>query len=365
MLTRRLRTIAVLLAAVGCVAAAAIVFRGGEPGGRVGVSTHLGFAREQPRPQLRRIHAGGVGWIREDFPWDAIEPEPGRWDWSATDALMAAAAQEDVRVLAVLAYSARWASSDPGGEGNIYFPPRDSGAYADFAAGVADRYGPDGRFWRANPELPERPLAAIELWNEPWGRFFWKPEPDPARYAALASRAIRAVREVAPDIDLLVSADLLQVRGDGAARPWLDALLDAAPELADAADGFTVHPYPSPRDAGPDDTPNDPRYGFGRVRRVHEILRTRGADRPIWITEIGWTTATGVDDAVSEERQAAYVARALDRSLDEWDDFVERVFVYSWDRSSGMPGDREGNYGLRRADDTVKPAWNEITARAG
>lgn len=364
----RLRRILVLVAAVGCAAVAALVsvlVFAGDSGGRIGVSTHLGFAGEPPREQLRRIHAGGVSWIREDFPWDAIEPEPGRWDWSRTDALMAAAAAEGVRVLAILAYSAGWASSDPSGGADVHHPPRDDAAYSRYAAAVAGRYGAGGRFWQANPNLPELPLAAVELWNEPWGYFFWKPDPDPARYAGLARAAARAVRAVAPDVDLLLPADLLQVRADGDARPWLTAMLDAAPELARVADGFTVHPYPSPRDAGPDDVPDDPRYAFARVSRVRELLRARGATAPIWITEVGWTTAPAVADAVSEERQAAYVGRAIDRALDDWGEFVERIFIYSWDRSTGGPGDREGNYGLRRTDGTFKPAWDEITTRAG
>jgi hypothetical protein len=36
--------------------------------------------------------------------------------------------------------------------------------------------------------------------------------------------------------------------------------------------------------------------------------------------------------------------------------------VYSWDRSTGASGDREGNYGLQRVDGTTKPAWTALTS---
>ena len=114
--------------------------------GRIGYSTHLAFAGD-PGPDLERLHDAGVTWIREDFLWDAIEPQQGRFDWRATDALMAAAAEHELDVLAILGYSARWASSD---RGDVHAPPRDPAAYAAYARAVVERYGKGGRFWRGS-----------------------------------------------------------------------------------------------------------------------------------------------------------------------------------------------------------------------
>src|SRR5688572_24511433 len=104
------------LAAIVVVAAivlAAIVARelraGDDAPGRIGLNTHLQAAGDPLRPQLAEMRAGGVRWIREDFLWSRIEPQPGRFDWSASDALMAAAAAEGVDVLGILDYSAPWA----------------------------------------------------------------------------------------------------------------------------------------------------------------------------------------------------------------------------------------------------------------
>ena len=166
-----------------------------------------------------------------------------------------------------------------------------------------------------------RPLKAVELWNEPWGHFFWRPEPDPAAYARLARPAAEAVRDAGAGVEVLVSADLRQVRADGAVRPWFAALLDADPGLPALVDGWSVHPYPEPRDQGPGAGPASSPYAFARVEQIRALARRRGAMRPIWITELGWSTSSG-PGGVSEARQAAYLGAALDRALGPWRDFV-------------------------------------------
>jgi hypothetical protein len=342
----------VVVAAVAPVVAFAV--RGEEA--RIGLSTHLQWSGDPIAPQVAALREGGVRWIREDFQWAAIEPRRGRFDWRGTDALMAAAADQEVDVLAILAYSAPWAAT--AGE---HSPPRRIEDYARYARAVVRRYGEDGTFW-ADHEDP-RPLRAVELWNEPWGHFFWEPDPEPAAYARLALGAARAVRAEAPEVDILVPADLLQVRTDGAIAPWFEALLDADAELPELVDGWTVHPYPAPRDRSPADPRVDPRFAFGRVVLVRDIAVRRGVERPIWITELGWSTAPDDEEAVSEREQGRFVARALDRALGAWADFVERIFIYSWDRSGTDPGDLEAHFGVRRKDGSFKPAWREITAR--
>ena len=167
--------------------------------------------------------------------------------------------------------------------------------------------------------------------------------------------------EVAP-LDK-ISADLLQVRSDGAVRPWFTALLEADGGLPDLVDGWTVHPYPSPRAAGPG-ADGDARYSVKRVAEVRAVAERERAVHPIWITEIGWTTATESEEGVSEEEQARYLEETLALAEGPWRDFVARTFVYTWSRSTGAAGDVEGNYGLRRADGSVKPAWRVVREHA-
>lgn len=326
---------------------------------RLGLNTHLVWAPPgSVGPVLAEIRGLGVDLVREELPWRLVEPEQGRFDWRQTDALMEAASRRGIDVLGILAYSAPWASSDPEGDDHRY-PPRDPADYARYAAAVVGRYGPEGSFWRERGELERRPLRAVELWNEPWAHSTWKPDPDPEAYARLVRAAAEAIRAVEPETTIAIAGDLLQVRTDGAVVGWLDELLQVDPTLPRAVDAYSVHPYPDPRTAGPYDDREDPRWDFRRI----ELLREIDDSLPVWITEIGWSTAD-TDDSVSEEVQAEYIEGTIRRAFAEWGDDVERLYVYSFDRDTGDRGDREGNYGLRRADGTLKPAAAQLRRSA-
>src|SRR3954470_21593967 len=133
------RFLLTLVAAVACsmatLAAPALAqTSSGNPyANRFGVCTHLRyFDQSLVRPELQRISASGIKWIREDFSWAQVESTRGVYDWSRTDNLMAAASSADVEVLPILGQSPPWASTDPSGKGDPAFPPKSNVDYAHF-----------------------------------------------------------------------------------------------------------------------------------------------------------------------------------------------------------------------------------------
>jgi hypothetical protein len=326
--------------------------------GRVGVVSNLIFSSEaETARELERVRAGGVQWDREAFYWSLVEPARGRFDWRRSDALMTGASVAGVNVLAVLAFSAPWASSDPSGRGSVYYPPQDPADFARYATAVVQRYGPRGSFWAAQPKLIPRPLQAIEVWNEPWWHGFWAPRADPSGYAALVRTTGAAIRQVAPGVSILVSGDLL---GDGTAGndPWLTQLLDVRPSIAPYVDVWSVHPYPDPKSQGPRGGPIQ--YSYERVPLIAQTVAAAGVRRPIWITEIGWSSASHNSDGVSESTQARYLHDALVEALTTWRGTVARTFVYDWTEDSGRANDLEGHFALLGSDGRSKPAWNTV-----
>ena len=79
-----------------------------------------------------------------------------------------------------------------------------------------------------------------------------------------------------------------------------------------------------------------------------------GANKPIWITEFGWTTEPGNADAVNEATQATYTQQALDLALRQWGSVVEKAFVYYWGESSDS---YTAGYSPLRPDGSAKPLW--------
>jgi hypothetical protein len=316
-------------------------------GGRVGISTStVWLPPAEGYSYLRRARIAGIGWVREDFTWSAIEPARGRFVWSRTDALMRNAASLGMKVLAIATYAPSWAT---GHSGSDKYAPLDPNDYAAFVGAIADRYGRGGRFWRAHPRLAPSPLTAIELWNEPWLTEFWRSGPDPAAYARLVRAAATVVKARHPLMTLLASADLSQT-GDGQA--WLAPLLAADPQLwrSRLVDAWSVHLYCQA--LSPLDTTAPANARFDRLLLTRALAQQAGADKPIWITEFGWNTTPGTPGAVSEDVQAQYEHDALQRALTEWSSFVTRSFVFTWTRPS--PDD---HYNLIRPDGSVRPAW--------
>jgi hypothetical protein len=150
----------------------------------------------------------------------------------------------------------------------------------------------------------------------------------------------------------------LQVRTDGATVTWVDKVLAAQPTLAASIDAYSIHPYPYPRQQGPLVEHSDKRWDYGRVSLIRDLTVAANAAKPMWITEIGWSTAN-TSDSVSESTQAQFLADAMTRAFTEWP-YVAKVFPYTWTKDTTDMTNREAHYGFRRADGSWKPSWAAI-----
>jgi polysaccharide biosynthesis protein PslG len=327
----------------------------------LGVDDHLfNSSVTEIQGEFARIRSGGVSWIREDFSWNVIEPRRGSFNWAPFDRLMEAASRTGMHVLGILDYSAPWASSDPLGRGNPFYPPKDDSDFARYSAAVASRYGSTGEYWKRHPSERKVPLGAVEIWNEPFIYQWWNPAPDPAAYAKMVRSTAPAVRSADPRIRILMSGDLDSLDQFGHYTPWIARLLSKSPGIARLVDGVSVHPYPEPWDLGPYDDGWSIRRSFGRVPLIRQAELAAGIRLPIWITEIGWSTAPDTPHAVSEETQARFLREAVHRSIEDWGAYVPKVFLFAWRRSNGVQGDRSHNYGLLDARGKPKQSWTAI-----
>ena len=255
------------------------------------------------------------GWVREDVQWSRVEPRPGAFDWSWHDTVFERHARKGISIIGVITPAVGWATPEPGDppEGVSFYPP-DPDRYAAFARAVAERYRGVVQAW--------------EIWNEPENPLFWRPNPDPAAYAQLLTKASAAIKAVDPAVVVLsggvVPYDPGFLQGIAAAGAW------------DAFDALAVHPYVDP--AAPESAQID-LVGLTNVRQ----LAARYGDKPIWVTEYGWTTGPCERDLqglTDEEEQANYLVRAavLLRSAG-----AERVLWYT------MKDEEQPCYGLARS----------------
>lgn len=308
----------------------------------------------QEQAEVRRL---GVRWLREDFEWRVASPVPGPFRWQEHDRFMEVVVAGGMRVLPLLLGSPDWAAEEE------LALPGWPGAYAAYVAAFADRYGPGGAFWRGRPAR-QQALAPrwVELWNEPYLEFFSRGGVDAGRYGRMVTAAVRAGRRANPEVRYLVAGEL-EYDADGVRRRWVDDMFAGAPGLADAVDGIAVHPYST---GSPRRRSRDRSLDVRRMDDVRAAFARNGAPgRPMWITEIGWSTCEDPEVCTTPERQAAYVRELLaGLAAREPADRVSAVFLYHLRDFRDRPADdQQGGFGLLDRTGRPKPAY-DVVARA-
>ncbi len=355
------RTIAVLRRQLACQTRYVAGSR--RPGAlHVGVNADTQGWGSQMGARQDAVASSGAKWVREQFDWSVIEPASGQYDWSRYDQLELTAAQRGLTVLPVLMQTPTWAGA------SSTTIPDDPSAYADFVAHVTARYGPGGEFWTAHPELANHAPEYFELWNEPYYPQFSAGRIDPGRYARLVKAAGRAGKAANRQAKFLAASETsVQPTGSSDWVSWTDAMYAAVPDLNDYFDAVAVHPYSKNR------APDAPINGyihdkFQRIATIHDHFKAHGGgDKPLWITEAGWSTcAQRSQDCVSEAEQAAYTSKLFSMVQGTYRDFVGAVFLYrTSDLGPSGSSDAEQNFGLTREDGAPKPAWAALRAAAG
>ncbi|MBV9605435.1 MAG: beta-galactosidase [Solirubrobacterales bacterium] len=309
------------------------------------------------------LSASGTKWLREQFEWSQIEPAPGTFDFSRYDQYMLLTAQRGVHVLPLLFDAPSWA----GAAWNAI--PADPSAYAAFVAAVVGRYGPNGTFWAAHPALAGYAIQTFELWNEPYYDNGDNGDYDPGRYARLVKAAAIAGRQADPAARFLLAAENQSQLVGSDWTWWIGAMYQAVPDLNNYFDGIAVHPYGTnltnlsfPRAGQAYD-------GYDQIRRVQAIHQEfavhNAANKPLWVTEIGWPTCTsGSPRCTTTAGQAAKLTTVFNYAHTSWKNFVHAVFVYTYDDASPDSSNPENDYGLTYNNGSPKPALAVFKAQA-
>lgn len=317
----------------------------------------------------------GAHWIREDLEWQVVEPSKGTWSWTHYDDLFLEAAERDIQVLPILNSPPCWAVPEEVEECENSYPTSNSD-YANFTAKAVERYGPGGDFWEAHPLLDSDVAARYwEIWNEPYFGFTSNGEVDPGRYAALYKAAVIAGRGANPATDYLIESAVDARTGPEPSDfvHWAEALVEAEPTLGSYIDGLAVHPYPGPNDPGYEPE-NGTDGSFHNTEINYERWREQGVNKPVWITEVGYSACTDSGECVPgatlgerEEQKAEWLSEVFDELGDNDYSFVHGVFLYNL-REGGSESepdfeeDKENWFGILDQGGEKVPAWSAFAA---
>ena len=298
---------------------AAVIVDKGAP---FGIAANLGNrvrSDEQPA-MVALMQEAGVQWAREEISWDRVQLErdgPFRWNGDQAgmynyDLSIDLQRQAGINLLGLLAYNPAWFKSKN--------PTIDEWIddWGDYVYAVVARYGRDRkqiRYW--------------EVWNEPNLRRFGYEHglytiDDFVRILTVARAAIKAADPEA----IVVLGGLYDIWGSIPTPQDYDSL-DYL-RMIHAAGGWHtfdilgLHPYrPGPPEAvlhrrGPD-------MSFADELRTLDALMAEFGTKPVWLTEVGWSSFTGIF-GVTEAEQAAYLQRVYIQALAH--PSIEKIFWY-------------------------------------
>lgn len=124
---------------------------------------------------FQAVRWAGARLLRVGIGWDSIEREPGQYDWSFWDRLVAAATRSHVTLIPYVCYTPKWAAAQK--EYSWKRPPADPSRFSAFMQVIAARYRGRVHSW--------------EIWNEPDNPDFWLGSA--ADYARLVQAGTRGV----------------------------------------------------------------------------------------------------------------------------------------------------------------------------
>ena len=283
---------------------------------------------------LDKIKEANIPWIRCDFNWYILEPEPGVFDFSRTDSIVNFCKENGISVFPMIGYTPGWANGNRG----INHLPDDLSRWTNFVSRVANHYKNDIQVWG--------------IWNEPnLPEFFQGSMQDYVDKIFIpASQVIKnldsRLKVATPEIATLVSGDWWK---------WLDRFAG----LAGHYDVLALHCYAK------DGRTTINYIEKGRWPRWINWLsgllnlfypgnqaiknKLKNIEREKWLTETGWKS-----NAVGEESQRLYYEDMVNYL--ENSSVFQKVFFYEIIDDPNF----DQKWGVLRSDYSEKPAYQYI-----
>lgn len=322
--------------------------------------------------ELESISQTGLGIYRLPLLWREVEPNAPsggvldkgshRYEWRRYDAEIRRLTEAGLAAHVLLIGTPKWVAED------IHTSPWQSAAgrrgWPRYVAEVVNRYGPDGSFWRENPDLPPNPPVAYQVWNEQNSDFYYKPKANPQEYARLFVSAAEQVRAGDPKAQILSGGMFGTPQNEGSqyAWPFLGEFLRER-GVVKHLDAVGIHPY-----AG---SLRGIKYQFRKLRG--KLKRAKLKRMPLQVTEIGWSSAPPRQSQTMFQQGRKGQARLVDKSMRlmlnkrrKWR--IQRIIWFAW-RDVSPDERRLANcnlclkMGLLKEDLSPKPAYRRFSKR--
>lgn len=217
-----------------------------------GVCAHVSRGELEIAPrEFKRMHEADITWVRTDFDWRGVETKQGVWNFDRLDKLIPIAKQEKINILPILDYDVPWATP----------AWKHLDAWGEYVRRTVSRYRKDIRYW--------------EVYNEENHKNFWRGIPRGADYVPLLKRSYEEIKKIDPTLTVLYGGTA------GVPLAFIEDSFKAG--AGNYFDAMNIHPY---------NWQGTPELMLDQIHDLKTLMKKyKLEDKPIWITEVGWSTA--------------------------------------------------------------------------
>ncbi|WP_051914746.1 cellulase family glycosylhydrolase [Thermorudis peleae] len=312
------------------------------------------------------VQGAGFGWVRVQVEWSSLEPQPGQFDFRPIDRLVKVYTPKGIHLLISVVRPPEWARDTTGQE-----LTSDYMAFQRLMQRLATQYRGKVQAW----EIWNEQNLAYEFGQgnavrvEPYCRllkagYAGVKAGDPNALVLFGGLTPTGVTDPHIAIDDVQYLEQFYSIDNGACTKYFDIL--------GAHANATLNPPDTlwPDNPGPGPGWRDhPSFYFRRVEQLRQVMVQHGDQRPVWITEFGWTTANPAKgyeygQYVSDEQQAQYLVRAFQIARTQWP-WVTGMFVWNLNFSVLVgPNDEKGPWSVVNRDWSPRPAYRALQQMA-
>lgn len=310
---------------------------------------------------MAMVTRAGFNAARVQVAWSSLETAPGQYDFRPVERILQVAESYGVRVLLSVVRSPAWATAD-GGTG-IPDDPSHFGwmmeALSRQFAGRIEAY----EIWNEQNLAHEAgiPVSVEKYVNLLRSGYYGVKTGDPNALVVFGGLTPNGVNDTSIAIDDVQYMNEIYAYNGGEVRNYYD-VLGAHPG---SNNNSPDQSWPgNPGEAGWSDHNS---FYFRRIADLRAVMVANDeGEKPIWITEFGWTTANqapgyeyGVDN--TPEEQAAFLARAFEIARTEWP-WMSGMYVWNLNFSTMVdPADEKYPWSVLNSDWTPRPAYEALS----
>ncbi|WP_142376013.1 cellulase family glycosylhydrolase [Klebsiella quasipneumoniae] len=301
----------------------------------LGVNAHILHDSEENITKTINMSVDvGIQSLRLDMPWSEVEQKkgqyqiPAKWDYAVDEMI-----KNDMKPLVILEYGNK--------NYNNGDKPTDNESRIAFSNYV--------NFLTAHFK---NKVNYYEVWNE-WDSSLGGTSPgNNADYQKLVRSVYPIIKKNNPNSTVITSAfssaafdKHLGIGNDDSMRTYLDSGIE------DYTDAFAIHPYTTykPKPHNKYETyVNDLKYSVSLVAQNKKLN-----GKPLYITEIGWSTVAGEKDGVTPQVQCQNIIQAI---RDAKAHGIKALYIYDF-KDDGIVRSTGVHFGLLNYDWSPKQSY--------